>query len=82
MTEGYQEAEPNSCPSCRLLHCLAAATHPLRVKELAEDLAVHLDDVEGIPKLKPEWRWEDQEQSILESEALADAGSICILVPA
>jgi hypothetical protein len=30
----------------RLLHCLAAATHPLRVEELAEVLAVELDNPE------------------------------------
>jgi hypothetical protein len=37
------------------------------VEELAEVLAVDFDDVEGIPKLKPRWRWEDQEQALLTS---------------
>ena len=32
--------KPNRDHACRLLHCLAAATHPLRVEELAEVLAV------------------------------------------
>jgi hypothetical protein len=29
------------------------------VEELAEVLAVDFNDAEGIPKLKPGWRWED-----------------------
>jgi hypothetical protein len=37
------------------------------VEELAEVLAVDFDDAEGIPKLKPNWRWEDQEQALLTS---------------
>jgi hypothetical protein len=51
----------------RLLQCLVVAIRPLGVKELAEVLAVDFDDEEGIPKLKPNWRWEDQEQAILTS---------------
>jgi hypothetical protein len=43
------------------------AIRPLDVKELAEVLAVDFDDVEGIPKLKPKWRWEDEEQALLAS---------------
>jgi hypothetical protein len=43
------------------------AIRPLRVEELAEIIAVDFDDAEGIPKLKPGWRWEDQEQAILTS---------------
>ena len=35
--------------------------------ELAEVIAVDFDDAEGIPKLKPDWRWEDEEQAILTS---------------
>jgi hypothetical protein len=35
------------------------------VEELAEILAVDLDDVEGVPKLRPEWRLENQEQALL-----------------
>jgi hypothetical protein len=43
------------------------AIRPLDVKELAEVLAVDFDDKEGIPKLNPNWRWEDQEQALLTS---------------
>jgi ankyrin repeat protein len=43
------------------------AIRPLEVKELAEVLAVDFDDAEGIPKLKPDWRWEDEEQGLLTS---------------
>ena len=41
------------------------AIRPLRVAELAEVLAVDFDDVEGIPKLNADWRWDDQEQALL-----------------
>jgi ankyrin repeat protein len=37
------------------------------VEELAEVLAVDFEDEEGIPKLKPNWRWEDEEQALLTS---------------
>ena len=37
------------------------------MEELAEVLAVDFDDAEGVPKLKPSWRWEDQEQALLTS---------------
>jgi ankyrin repeat protein len=49
----------------RLLQCLVVAIRPLRIEELAEVLAVDFDDAEGIPKLKPDWRWEDHEQALL-----------------
>ena len=49
----------------RLLQCLVVAVRPLRVEELAEVLAIDFDDAEGIPKLNPNWRWEDQEQALL-----------------
>ena len=50
----------------RLLHCLAVARRPLRVKELAEVLAYDLDATDGeIPTFHAEWRWEDQEQAVL-----------------
>jgi hypothetical protein len=48
----------------RLLQCLVAAYRPLRLEELAEVLAVDID-AEGIPKLNPAWRWEDQEEAIM-----------------
>lgn len=41
-----------------------AAFRPLRLEELAEVLAVDFD-AEGIPKLNPAWRWEDQEEAIM-----------------
>jgi ankyrin repeat protein len=37
------------------------------VEELAEVLAVDFGDAEGIPKLKHNWRWEDEEQALLTS---------------
>src|SRR5258708_4254245 len=48
-----------------VLQCLVVAIRPLRVEELAEVLAVDFDDAEGIPRLKPDWRWEDQELALL-----------------
>ena len=59
--------KPNRDHARRLLQCLVVAIRPLRVKELAEVVAVDFDDAEGIPKLKPSWRWEDQEQALLTS---------------
>jgi hypothetical protein len=59
--------KPNRDHARRLLQCLVVAIRPLDVKELAEVLAVDFDDAEGVPKLKPNWRWEDQEQAILTS---------------
>jgi ankyrin repeat protein len=47
-----------------LLQCLVAAVRPLRVKELAEVLAFDFI-AEGIPKLNPGWRWEDEEEAIM-----------------
>ena len=59
--------KPNRDHAWRLLSCLVAAVWPLRVEELAEVLAVDYEDEEGIPRLNPKWRWEDQEQAILTS---------------
>ena len=59
--------KPNRDHARRLLQCLVVATRPLRVEELAEVLAVDFDDAEGIPKLNPNWRWEDEEQALLTS---------------
>ena len=59
--------KPNRDHARRLLQCLVVAIRPLEVKELAEVLAVDFDDSEGIPKLKPDWRWEDEEQALLTS---------------
>ena len=58
---------PNRDHARRLLSCLVVAVRPLRVEELAEVLAVDYDDEEGIPRLNPNWRWEDQEQALLTS---------------
>jgi hypothetical protein len=59
--------KPNRDHARRLLQCLVVAVRPLRVEELAEILAVDFDDDDGIPKLKPNWRCEDQEQALLTS---------------
>ena len=48
----------------RLLQCLVVAVRPLRVEELAEVLAFDFKP-EGIPKLNPSWRWEDQEEAVI-----------------
>ncbi|KAI9438080.1 hypothetical protein H4582DRAFT_2098857 [Lactarius indigo] len=51
----------------RLLQCLAVAVRPLRVEELAELLAFdfQVSSSGGIPKLKDDWRWDDQEEAVL-----------------
>jgi Ankyrin repeats (3 copies) len=59
--------KPNRDHARRLLSCLVVAFRPLRVEELAEVFAVDFDDEEGIPRLNPNWRWEDQEQALLTS---------------
>ena len=56
----------NQAHAYRMLQCLTVAIRPLRVAELAELLAFDFDVAEGeMPKLKPNWRWEDHEQAIL-----------------
>jgi ankyrin repeat protein len=57
--------KPNRAHARRVLQCLVVAVRPLRVEELAEVLAVDFDDAEGIPRLKPDWRWEEQELALL-----------------
>ena len=51
----------------RLLQCLAVAVRPLLVEELAELLAFDFRATSsgGIPKLKEDWRWDDQEEAVL-----------------
>jgi ankyrin repeat protein len=49
----------------RLLQCLAVAMRPLHVDELAEILALDFGAEEGIPELKENWRWKDQQISVL-----------------
>jgi ankyrin repeat protein len=53
--------------ACRLLQCLTVASRPLRVKELAEVLAIDFAAPahEGIPQLNPSWRWTDHHQAVL-----------------
>jgi hypothetical protein len=48
----------------RLLQCLAVATRPLRVDELAEVLALDVT-TRGIPTFNADWRWEDHEAAVL-----------------
>ena len=59
--------KPNRDHARRVLQCLVVAIRPLRVEELAEVLAVDFEDPEGVPKLKPSWRWENQEHALLAS---------------
>jgi hypothetical protein len=59
--------KPNRDHARRVLQCLVVAIRPLGVEELAEVLAVDFGDAEGIPKLKLNWRWGDQEQALLTS---------------
>ena len=56
--------KPNQGHARRLLHCLAAAVHPLRVEELAEVLAIDFDEG-GTVKLNPAWRWEDRAGAVI-----------------
>ena len=59
--------KPSRDHARRILQCLVVAIRPLGVEELAEVLAVDFGDAGGIPKLKLNWRWEDQEQALLTS---------------
>ena len=51
----------------RLLQCLTVAVRPLRVEELAELLAFDFQGSTegGIPTLKEDWRWDDEEEAVL-----------------
>jgi len=57
--------KPDRVYARRVLQCLVVAIWPLRVEELAEVLAVEFDDAEGIPRFKPDWRWEEPELALL-----------------
>ncbi|KAH9958713.1 hypothetical protein BC827DRAFT_1361799, partial [Russula dissimulans] len=59
--------KPNRDHAHRLFQCLVVAIRPLRVEELAEVLAVDFSHPSGIPRLNPNWRWEDGEQALLAS---------------
>jgi ankyrin repeat protein len=56
--------KPNQRYAHRLLQCLVVAARPLQVEELAEVLAFDFSG-EGMPKLNPSWRWEDQEEAVM-----------------
>jgi ankyrin repeat protein len=51
----------------RLLQCLTVAVRPLLVEELAELLAFDFQasTTGGIPTLKEDWRWDDEEEAVL-----------------
>jgi ankyrin repeat protein len=51
----------------RLLQCLTVAARPLFVEELAELLTFDFQamDERGVPTLRENWRWNDQEQAVL-----------------
>jgi hypothetical protein len=51
----------------RLLQCLTVAVRPLLVEELAELLAFDFQasTSRGIPTLKEDWRWDDEEEAVL-----------------
>ena len=57
--------KPNEGHARRMLQCLVAAVRPLRVAELAEILAFDFGAADGIPKLNPDWRWEDHEEAVM-----------------
>ena len=61
----------------RLLQCLAVAVRPLTVEELAEILAIDFSADGGIPMLKEDLRWENQEQAVLS----ACSGLITVVKP-
>jgi len=61
----HEIKKPNEWLVQRVLQCLVVAIRPLRVEELAEVFAVDFDNVEGVPKLKPDWRWEDEELALV-----------------
>ena len=62
----------------RLLQCLTVAARPLRVEELAELLAFDFQASSsgGIPTLKEDWRWDDQEEAVLST-----CSSLITIVP-
>ena len=51
----------------RLLQCLTVTVRPLLVEELAELLAFDFQALSsgGIPTLKEDWRWDDEEEAVL-----------------
>ena len=65
MLKGINKARSDD--AYRLLQCLTVAVRPLYVEELAELLAFDFQALvsEGIPALKEDWRWDDQEEAVL-----------------
>jgi ankyrin repeat protein len=65
MLRGVNKAQKDNAH--RLLQCLAVAVRPLRVEELAELLAFDFQASSsgGIPTLKEDWRWDDEEEAVL-----------------
>ena len=63
--KGINKAQKDD--ALRLLQCLTVAARPLRVEELAELLAFDFQAASsgGIPKLKEDWRWDNQEEAVL-----------------
>src|ERR1700761_2483782 len=65
MLRGISKAQKDD--AYRLLQCLTVAARPLHVEELAELLAFDFQATSerGIPTLREDWRWNDQEQAVL-----------------
>jgi len=61
----HQIPKSNQVYAHRLLQCLTVAVRPLRVRELAEVLAINFTEAKGVPTLNENLRWEDQEQAVL-----------------
>ena len=63
--KGISKTQKNNAH--HLLRCLTVAVRPLLVEELAELLAFDFQASTsgGIPTLKEDWRWDDQEEAIL-----------------
>jgi ankyrin repeat protein len=65
MLRGINKAQTDD--AYRLLQCLTVAVRPLHVEELAELLAFDFQasSSKGIPTLKEDWRWDDEEEAVL-----------------
>ncbi len=76
MLRGINQAQRSHAH--RLLQCLAIAVRPLRVEELAELFAFDFQasNKPGIPKLKANWRWDNQEEALLST-----CSSLITIVP-
>ena len=74
--KGIKKAQKDNAH--RLLQCLTVAARPLRVEELAELLAFDFQASTegGIPTLKDDWRWDDEEEAVLST-----CSSLIAIVP-